>query len=191
MIGDPLRWNLDRVVVVGTSCSGKTTLARRLAGILGTPHVELDSLHWGPEWTPHADFPSRVLEAVEQPRWVIEGNYSSVRDLVWRRCTSIVWLDYSFARVFSRALGRTVRRIVKRETLYSGNRETIRRSFFDLDGIPWWVVRTHRRRRREYPELLRRPEYGHAALIRLRSPAVAEEFLARLRAGAESAGPLE
>ena len=75
MIGDPLRWNLDRVVVVGTSCSGKTTLARRLAGILGTPHVELDSLHWGPEWTPHADFPSRVLEAVEQPRWVIEGNY--------------------------------------------------------------------------------------------------------------------
>ena len=115
--------------MVGTSCSGKTTLARRLAGILGTPHVELDSLHWGPEWTPHADFPSRVLEAVEQPRWVIEGNYSSVRDLVWRRCTSIVWLDYSFARVFSRALGRTVRRIVKRETLYSGNRETIRRRF--------------------------------------------------------------
>jgi tRNA uridine 5-carbamoylmethylation protein Kti12 len=41
--------NLTRVVVVGTSCSGKTTLARRLARILATEHVELDSLYWGPE----------------------------------------------------------------------------------------------------------------------------------------------
>ena len=179
-------WNLDRVAVIGTSCSGKTTLARRLASFLGTRHVELDSLHWGPEWTPEPDFLTKVLEAVEQPRWVIEGNYSRVRDIVWRRSTSIVWLDYSFARVFSRALGRTVRRIVTRESLYSGNRETFRRSFFDLDGIPWWVLRTHQRRRREFPELFRRPEYAHAALIRLRSPAAAEEFLARLGAGASA-----
>ncbi|MPZ15785.1 MAG: hypothetical protein GEU73_15410 [Chloroflexi bacterium] len=48
--------NLTRVVVVGTSCAGKTTLARRLARILASEHVELDSLYWGPEWTPRPDF---------------------------------------------------------------------------------------------------------------------------------------
>ena len=101
--------DLSRVVVVGTSCSGKTTLARRLAGILGAQHVELDALYWGREWTPRLDFPKAVSAAVQQERWVIDGNYSAVRDLIWRRCTAIVWLDYSFARVFSRALRRTAR----------------------------------------------------------------------------------
>jgi len=63
--------NLTRVVVVGTSCSGKTTLARRLARILATDHVELDSLYWGPEWTPRPDFIQNVLAIAQQPRWVI------------------------------------------------------------------------------------------------------------------------
>jgi adenylate kinase family enzyme len=102
----------DRVVVVGTSCSGKATFARRLASILGTHRFELDSLYWGPGWKLRPDFQQEVLAAAQQPRWVIDGNYSGVRDIIWRRCTAIVWLDYSFARVFSRALRRTVRRVV-------------------------------------------------------------------------------
>jgi adenylate kinase family enzyme len=172
--------NLARVVVVGTSCSGKTTFARRLATILGTQHCELDSLYWGPEWTPRPDFQQEVLTAAQRPQWVFDGNYSAVRDLIWRHCTAIVWLDYSFARVFSRALRRTVRRVITRERLYAGNRETIRNAFFDPDGMPWWVVRTHGKRRREFPELFKRPEYAHASVIQLRTPAAAQTFLAEL-----------
>ena len=178
--------NLARVVVVGTSSSGKTTLARRLASILGTQHVELDALYWGPAWTPRPDFQPAVLAAAQRPRWVIDGNYSAVRDLIWCRCTAIVWLDYSFARVFSRALRRTARRIVTRERLYSGNRETIGSALLDAEGIPWWVVRTYGKRRREFPELFRRPEYRQATVIQLRTPAAAEAFLAELRARGES-----
>lgn len=173
--------NLTRVVVAGTSCSGKTTFARRLASMLGTAHIELDALYWGPEWTARREFRQDVLTAAQQPRWVIDGNYSAVRDLIWRRCTAIVWLDYAFARVFSQALRRTARRIITRERLYSGNRETLRNAVFDTEGIPWWVIRTHRKRRREFPELFRRPEYGHATVIRLPTPAAAEAFLADLR----------
>jgi adenylate kinase family enzyme len=169
---------LTRVVVVGTSCSGKTTLARRLASVLGTRHVELDALHWGREWAVRPEFQRDVLAEAQQPRWVIDGNYSAVRDIVWRRCTAIVWLDYSFLRVFSRALRRTARRIVTGERLYSGNRETMGNALFDPEGIPWWVVRTHGRRRREFPELFRRPEYGQAAVVPLPTPAAAEAFLA-------------
>lgn len=112
----------------------------------------------------------------------MDGNYSAVRDIIWRRSTAIVWLDYSFARVFSRALRRTVRRVVTGERLYAGNRETIGNALFDTEGILWWVVRTHRKRRREFPDLLRRPEYGDATVIQFRAPAEAEAFLARTSA---------
>jgi hypothetical protein len=182
------RSNLIRVVVVGTSCSGKTTFARRLAGILGARHVELDSLYWGPEWTPRPDFRHEALAVAQQSRWVIDGNYSGVRDVIWRRSTAIVWLDYSFARVFSRALRRTARRVVTGERLYSGNRETIGSALFDPEGIPWWVLRTHGKRRREFPALFRRPEYSHAAVIQLHTPAAAEACLAEARALAEAGG---
>ena len=174
--------NLTRVVVVGTSCSGKTTLARRLARILTTEHVELDSLYWGPEWTPRPDFIQHVLAIAQQSRWVIDGNYSAVRDIIWRRSSAIVWLDYSFARVFSQALRRTARRIITRERLYAGNRETVRNALFDTDGIPWWVIRTHGKRRRDFPELFKCPEYGHAAVIQLDRPAAAEAFLVAVSA---------
>ena len=174
--------DLTRVVVVGTSCAGKTTLARRLAGLLGCEHIELDSLYWGPRWTPRPGFVETVRAMTQRHRWVIDGNYSAVRDIIWRRSSAIVWLDYSFARVFSRALRRTARRIVTRERLYAGNRETVGNALFAADGIPWWVIQTHGKRRRQFPELLERPEYGHAAVIRLVEPAAAEAFLAAVNA---------
>ena len=174
--------DLTRVVVVGTSCAGKTTLARQLAGILGSEHVELDSVYWGRGWTPRPDFIETVLAIVQRPRWVIDGNYSLVRDIIWRRSSAIVWLDYSFARVFSQALRRTARRIITRERLYAGNRETVRNALFATDGIPWWVIRTHGKRRRQFPELFKRPEYGHAAVIQLDRPATAEAFVVAVSA---------
>jgi adenylate kinase family enzyme len=178
--------NLARVVVVGSSCSGKTTFAHRLASNLGTECVELDSLYWGPGWTPRTNFEQDVLEATRQPRWVIDGNYSRVRDLIWRRSTAIAWLDYSFARVFSRAFRRTVRRVVSGERLYGGNQETIRGTLFDVEAPLWLVVRTYGRRRREFPHLFSRPEYRHASVIRLLTPTAAEEFLAVASARAAS-----
>jgi adenylate kinase family enzyme len=181
--------DLTRVVVVGTSCAGKTTLARRLAGILGSEHVELDSVYWGPGWTPRPDFIETVLATVQRPRWVIDGNYSAARDIIWRRSSAIVWLDYSFGRVFSRALRRTARRIITRERLYAGNRETVRKALFDADGIPWWVIRTYGKRRRELPEFFKSPQYGHAAVIQLDRPAAAEAFLVAVSARSGTTNP--
>ena len=175
--------NLLRVVVVGTSCSGKTTFARCLAGRLGTRCVELDSLYWGHAWTPRTDFEQQVRLEIQGPRWVIEGNYSSVRDIIWKRSTAIVWLDYSLVRVLSQAVRRTLRRVVFRERLYGGNRETIRRALFDIDTPLWLVVRTYRRRRREFPKLFDRREYRHLKMIRLRAPAAAKLLLAKVERG--------
>ena len=76
---------MRRIVIVGTTGTGKTTFAGHLAGRLGVPHVELDALHWEPNWTPAdlARFRERVTRAVSDDAWVVDGNYHVVRDLVW------------------------------------------------------------------------------------------------------------
>ncbi len=94
--------SLRRIVVVGTSGSGKTTMAARLAEGLGLPHVELDAIHWGPGWTPLAveEFRERTAEALAGEAWSTDGNYSGVRDIVWSRADTLVWLDYALPVVF-------------------------------------------------------------------------------------------
>jgi adenylate kinase family enzyme len=182
----------QRVVVVGTSGCGKTTLARALARRLDLPHVELDALHWGPGWTepPVELFRQRVEAALRGDGWVADGNYSKVRDLVWGRAELLVWLDYALPLVMARLVRRTLRRCFTGEELWSGNRERLREQF--TRGSLWlWALQSHRRHRREYPERFRRPEFCHLAVVRLRSPRAAAQWLAELRraAGGGSVDP--
>ncbi|MEW6217285.1 MAG: shikimate kinase [Candidatus Bipolaricaulota bacterium] len=169
----------QRISVVGTSGSGKTTVGRAIADRLGLPFVELDALAWLPGWTnrPLAELRELVDERTRGPTWVVDGNYSKVRDLVWGRADTVVWLDYPFRHVFGQLLRRTIRRSLRREELWNGNRESLRMSFFSRDSILLWAIRTYRRRKRQYPELFARPEHGHLKLIHLRSPAETQRWL--------------
>ena len=74
----------QRISIVGTTGSGKTTLAKKIAETCKSPHVELDQLQWEPDWTavPTDVFQERVRQALQGDRWVVDGNYSKVRDLV-------------------------------------------------------------------------------------------------------------
>ena len=101
-------FDLRRVVVIGSSCSGKTTLAKRISGELGIPHIELDAIYWLPNWIerPPEEMRDLTAAAVAQDRWVVDGNYRVVRDIVWEIATTVIWLDYSFATVFYRCAGR-------------------------------------------------------------------------------------
>ncbi|WP_427914142.1 AAA family ATPase [Ramlibacter sp. MMS24-I3-19] len=170
---------LQRVVIVGMSGAGKSTLARRLAQAMGAPHVELDALFWGPGWEPHfpAEFRACVQAAVQGERWVVDGNYSSVRHLVWPRATAIIWLNLSLPRVFTRVLVRTVRRAASGQVLWNGNRESWRRSFFSRESILWWVARNHAPRRRQFAALKQAAGSGPPAWIELRTPRAVDEWL--------------
>ncbi len=172
----------QRIAVIGTSCSGKSTLARTLAAVLHVPHIELDALHWLPNWQerPDEEFWALTREAIAAPGWSLDGNYSTVRPLVWGRATAVIWLNYSFPLVMWRAVTRTVRRAVTREELFAGNRESFRQSFLSRDSILWWVVQTYHRRRREYPALFSRPEYAHLRVLEFTSPAQTDAFVAEL-----------
>jgi hypothetical protein len=172
---------MERINVVGTSCSGKTRLARAIASRLDLPHVELDALFWGPDWTPVAPdlFRGRVADAAGGDQWVIDGGYSPVRDLIWARVDTVVWLDYPMRIVLFRWARRTVARIRSGDEFWpgTGNRESLRNAL-RRDGLLWWILTTHRRRRRSMAVgLAARPDIR---AFRLRSPAETASWLRTL-----------
>ena len=174
---------MERVVIVGPSCSGKTTMARRVAAILQAPHIELDAIHWLPGWQERDDDEFRELTqaAVAADRWVVDGNYAMVRDIVWPRATTVVWLNYSFPVVLWRAFRRTLIRSVSRQTIFSENKETIRRSFFSRESILLWVFTTYRLRRKQFRAIFDDRDYPEVEFIELRSQRDANQFLTSRR----------
>jgi adenylate kinase family enzyme len=169
-----------RIAIVGVTGSGKTTLARELARRAGLPHVELDALYWEPNWTPAPAeiFRARVSEALRGEEWIADGNYGVVRDLVWARADTLVWLDYDLPLVLWRLTQRVWTRVFSREELWNSNRERLRDHFFSRDSLYVWALKTHARRRREYPAHLARPEFAHLVVARLRSPRATQAWLA-------------
>ena len=171
---------MDRIVVIGTTGSGKSTLAAQLAQRMGAPCIDLDALHWQPNWqqAPTDVFRQRVSEAIQPERWVIGGNYSKARDLIWTRADTLIWLDYSFPLVISRLFRRTIRRIVTQEDLWgTGNRETWRKQFLSRDSLFVWAVKTHKQYRRSINQILAQPEYAHLRLLRFTSPRQTSQWL--------------
>lgn len=157
-------------------------MAHRLAQRLGCPHVELDAIHWGADWTPAPleTFRSRMVQALSGATWTVDGNYSKVRDIVLCRADTLVWLDYPLPLILWRLIRRTLGRLVTREELWSGNREEWR-SQVGRDSLLLWALRTYRRRRREYTAIQGDSRYSHLTFVRLRSPRAAEAWLAAVR----------
>jgi adenylate kinase family enzyme len=173
-----------RTAVVGTTCSGKSTLAKRLADKISAEFIELDALHWEPNWTeaPPELFRARVQFAIQAEKWVTAGNYHEVRDLVWARAQSVIWLDYPFSIVFWRLLRRTVRRSVFQEDLWNGNRENLwtHLKLWSEDSLFHWLFKTYWRRKQEFPLLFRLPQHAHLRVIKLNHPGEAELWLSSI-----------
>jgi len=171
---------MRRIIVIGTSGSGKTTLSRQLSQQLGIPHIELDALYWDKNWTAAAPivFQERIAQALSGDAWVVDGNYSSIRNIIWSCADTIVWLDYSLWTIMRQLLGRTFRRILTQEELWNGNHEPVRTIFFSKNSILLWALQTYPRHRREYPLLFSKPEYTHLQVVHLRSPQATRDWLA-------------
>ncbi|ROO53057.1 hypothetical protein EDC02_8015 [Micromonospora sp. Llam0] len=108
--------------VMGVPGSGKSTLAAELAVRLGVPHIELDALFHQQDWqpTPEPEFRERVAAAVSGDGWVVDGNYSTVRDLIWWRADTVIWFDLPRRQVMEQIVRRTVRRAARRVELWTG-----------------------------------------------------------------------
>jgi len=164
------------VFVTGTSGNGKSTLARALAARLAVPYTELDALHHGPNWAEATaeELQARVVAVMAaSDGWVLDGSYETkLGDLVWERSDTVIWLDQPLQLILRRLWWRTLRRIRTNEELWNGNRESWRGAFWGRASLFAWTVRSHRRRRREWPARMER-----FTVVRLRSPREVQAFL--------------
>ena len=173
-----------RIVIVGTTGSGKSTLGREIGQRLGIPHIELDALHWDPGWqeAPNDVMRERVKKVIASESWAVDGNYGIVRDLTWARAELIIWLDYALSVNFWRLLTRTLRRAITKEVIWNDNREPFwpHLKIWSDKSLFKWLLKTYWRRKKEYPALLALPEYQHLELIRFKSPRETDVWLEQL-----------
>lgn len=177
---------MERVSVIGSSGSGKTTVARALSSRLGLPLLELDAVFHQPDWQqkPDPDFRAEVADFISGDRWVVDGNYTShgVAQLVWPRADTVVWLDPTRPVVMRRVIGRTLRRAVTREELWNGNRERWTNLFSTKaeENMILWAWTRFRLTREKYQVMLTDGTWSHLTVLRLRTPSEAAALVAPL-----------
>ena len=170
----------SKILVVGTSGSGKSTLAKKVSTILGIKDIDLDALFWKANWqqSSNDEFRDKIVQSTKGTSgYVIHGNYNKVKDLTWGNANTVIWLDYSRFIVMWRVIKRTVIRILTQEELWAGNKETIKKSFFDKDSIILWSWNTYSKRKVQYEAMVKENPYKIKTYIVLKSPSEAKKFI--------------
>ena len=176
---DPLPTFIRRIAVVGTTGSGKSSLAVIIAHRLHIPHFELDAFHWEPNWTEAPrDVTRRRVEAFSLTEaWVTDGNYGFCRDIIWSRLQAVIWLDYPLVLILWRLWWRTWRRVTKKELLWGTNYERLWPQFLSKDSLFLWALQTYKLHKRTYAALLSSPEYASLKVYHFKSVRVTEAWL--------------
>lgn len=177
-----------RIVIVGPTCSGKSTLAATLAERLDMPFVELDALFWQRDWVESDDetFRAKLEQATAGTGWVTAGGYRRVSEHVtWPRAETMIWLDFRLPLVLRRVLKRSWRRWRDKELLWGTNYERFWTQLYHRDSLLHYAIKTHRMHRRWWLGMMTDPQWAHLDFVRLRSPRETERWLASVTARAE------
>jgi adenylate kinase family enzyme len=174
--------NFQRINIVGTSGSGKSTAGKLIAKKLGYPYVELDEIYWKPNWTESTEEElfSNLERSLEGESWVLDGNYSRTVPIKWRRVQWVVWLDFPYWLTLYQVISRTIRRSVTKEALWAGNRESLRKALFSRDSIIWWCLTSLGKNRRQYLAAMSDARYRHIRFVRIRSRKALVAFIESL-----------
>lgn len=175
---------MKKISVIGTTGSGKSTFAKRLASKIEARYVQMDQLLWKSHWveSTDAEFLPKVAEAVSGDSWVIDGNYSRTNAIKWQHADTIIWLDFSYSRTLLQLFRRTVTRAISKRELWTGtgNKESFFKAFASKDSIFLWFFKTYPNNKLRYIALMSSPKVQHVNFIRLRNPSEVEQFLLNL-----------
>lgn len=167
---------MKKVLVIGSSGSGKSTFASRLGEILKLPVIHMDMLFWHPNWveTPKDEWRKVVEKSVQGESWVMDGNYSATMDLRLPVCDTVIFLETP--RIIC------VYRILKRVVTYKkGSRPDIPEGCdekFDWDFVK--IVWNYPIRSKPKIEALLKKLASEKKVIRLKSTKEIENFLTEL-----------
>jgi adenylate kinase family enzyme len=97
-----------RVLVIGPSGGGKSTLSRRLARRTGLPLIHLDAEYWQPGWVEPSKpaWAERIHALLARETWIMDGNYSNTLAQRVVAADTIVFLDVPRWQCFAGVFGR-------------------------------------------------------------------------------------
>jgi len=170
----------SRVLFYGVTGSGKSAAARADAQRTGLPKFSADDdIGWLPGWRQPSTPEQRDLAAAiaEKDQWVLDSAYGVWRDLVVPRAELVVALDYPRWLSLLRLIRRSLRRVIARESVCNGYRETMGR-LFARDSIIAWHFRSFANKRRLMRELAASP--GAPNVLIFRRPRELEKWLQQL-----------
>jgi adenylate kinase family enzyme len=172
--------------VIGTTGSGKSTFARKLARQLELTPIEMDDLFWLDDWQEPTDevFFEKLKNKMDRTTggWVLDGNYTRTMSLKLVKIDTIVWLDYSFSRNFFHLMKRSLFNLISQRKLWenSNNRESLK-LLFSKQSIFIWLIQQYPRNKTKYQMMMQDQKYQHIQFIRLTSPKQAAEFLQQIK----------
>ncbi|HEY2588663.1 MAG TPA: hypothetical protein VGI81_23175 [Tepidisphaeraceae bacterium] len=175
---------MDRVVIIGCSAGGNSTIARELSAILGIDVIHLDKVLWKPGCglSDPQEEPEAVRELLDRPRWIMDGNYTASLPMRLAQADTVVFIDFSRFRCMGRAFKRLFQfRGRTRPDMGANCPEQLNFGF-----LRWIWNYPHSER----PELLGQLQKhaSHATVVHLRSPADVARWLADVRARQAEAG---
>ncbi len=102
---------MNRIMIIGSPGSGKTTLAKKLHRKTGLPMIHLDQEYWGPKWEKSSKevWTKKVSEFVAGESWIIDGNYGGTMHLRFPRADTVILMDFNPWLCTWRALCRSIR----------------------------------------------------------------------------------
>ena len=175
----------QRILIIGNSCAGKSTLGGQLAELLGIPLVELDALNWQPNWvglndTNPDELIRRMKEATIGDSWVVAGSYTQFsQQAFWPRLDTIIWLDLPLHQLVGRMLKRSWKRWRTHELLWGTNYEKFWPQLMvwrQEDSLLWWIVTQYQPKRRKILAYQIDPQWSHIRFVRLCSSSEIKEF---------------
>jgi adenylate kinase family enzyme len=159
-----------KIVVLGTSGAGKTTLAKFLAKKFSIHHIELDQLFWNPNWveSPEDVFVEKIKNEINShENWIICGNYHAAKQITLYHATHIIWLNYPFYKIFYRSLKRNIQRIITKTEPFPGCQESFVNSYLSSKSILWWVIISHRSRVIKLTKLLTKENFPNTIIFNI------------------------
>lgn len=167
---------MKRIILIGCPGSGKSTMALKIHEITGLPAVHLDRLWWLPGWqeTTKEDFDQKLLQELEKPEWIIDGNFSRTLPKRLEYSDTVVFLDYPRRVCLWGVVKRVMRSYGKsRPDMGEGCPER-----FDLSFLRYiWHFRKKNEQR--YLEMLK--ELNGQEVVILRSRREGERWLSQLK----------
>ena len=146
---------MERILIIGCGGAGKSTLARQLGELTGLPVVHLDKLFWHPGWVESTkeEIDAKIAAALDEPQWIMDGNYNRTLPMRIRKCDTVIYLDFSR---FACLMGVAKRVLTTYGTVRPDMGEGCPERF-DLDFLRW-VWNFNKNKREQYYRLLNEAE---------------------------------